>query len=741
MNDAAYLIDAATRRIVLWDAGAERLFGFVAAEAVGSDPAELLRTRPESLAGADDALAARGRWEGDVAHRLADGDELTVRSRRTLLRDAGGAPAHVVIAERAPETVVSRGAGSRLARIAATLPGMICELRLSPDGRLSMPYAGPGLHRISGIAPEDVATDASALFAGVLPEDATTLRESIEHSARTLEPWAGSWRLQHPTRGVCWLEGQSVPEAEPDGSVLWTGYVLDVTERRRAEEELRLSRERLRLVFDSTSVGIVARDPEGLIVECNRAYAGMLGFAPDELLGTDYNAVGGPEDVERFERRFRESWAAGRDGTEFEHRYLHRDGHVVEASVVASFVRDDAGRPLYQLALVEDVSESRRVEQQLLEAQKMDAVGRLAGGVAHDFNNMLSAILGFNEIVAHELGADHPLAPDVAEVRVAAERARDLTQQLLAFSRRQLLSREDLDVGELLDTLAPLLTHMVGEDIDLVVSAGGSSAVVRADRHQLEQVVVNLAVNAGEAMLPGGTLSLSAGTETVQSPGVDLGAGRYVVITVADTGRGMDEETQRRMFEPFFTTKGVGEGSGLGLSTAIGVVDQMGGTIDVDSRLGRGTTVKVYLPEAQRSLAGAEGEEPAAAAPDVATVLLVEDDDAVRTLTQRLLERDGHSVLAAASGGEAEQIIAAHGGTIDLLLTDVILPGIDGHQLAGRVLAQRPGIRVLYTSGYSGDEMVGRGLEPGDHFLQKPFLPEDLRAKVDEALRDPASED
>ena len=740
MTDAAYLVDAATRRLVLWDEGAERLYGFSAAEAVGNDPAELLGTRPEQLAGADDALAAEGRWDGELVQCRANGEQVTVRSRRTLLRDAGGAPAHVLVAEREREPV-GRGVGTRLARIAATLPGAICELRLSADGRLSMPYAGPGLRRISGIAPEDIVSDATALFAAVHVDDAPELRESIQRSAETLEPWAGAWRIHHPTRGVRWLEGQSVPEAEADGSVLWTGYVLDVTDRRRAEEELRLSRERLRLVFDSTAVGIVARDPDGRIVECNRAYAEMLGFAPHELLGTDYTAIGGPEEVARSERRFREGWAAGRDGVAFEHHYRHRDGHAVEARVTASFVRDESGRPRYQLAIVEDVSETRRVELQLLEAQKMDAVGRLAGGVAHDFNNMLSAILGFNEIVAQELGDDHPLAPDVAEVRLAAERARDLTQQLLAFSRRQLLSREDLEVHELLDTLAPLLRRMVGEDIEVVVTGSDGPAVVRADRHQLEQVMLNLVVNAGEAMPAGGRLTLHVDCEDVAAAGVGLGAGRYATISVSDTGRGMDEETQRRAFEPFFTTKPAGDGSGLGLSTAFGVVDQMGGTITVDSRLGSGTTYTVLLPEAQAAAPAPEaGAQPPASDHGV-TVLLVEDDDAVRTLTQRLLERDGHSVLAAASGGEAEQIMVSHTGSIDLLLTDVILPGIDGHQLAGRVRAERPGIRVLYTSGYSGDEMVGRGLEPGDHFLQKPFLPEDLRAKVREALDGPAAGD
>jgi two-component system, cell cycle sensor histidine kinase and response regulator CckA len=732
MIDAAYLVDAATRRIILWDEGAVRLYGFGPDEAVGHDPRDLLATEADGLGAADDAVHRDGRWEGRLVQHRADGRALAVTSRRTRHGES-----LLLVVEREAEGTLAR---ERLAKVAGTLPGVMCELRRAPDGRLSMPFATSGLLSVVGVAPEAVADDASALFANTHEDDRDAVREAIERSAATMSPWMATWRIRHPTRGVRWLEGQSIPQAEPDGSILWTGYVSDVTDRRRAEEDLRVSRARLRLIFDSARVGIVARAPDGHIVECNRAYAAMMGYEPQELLGTGYEAIGSPEDAMASERRFRDGWAAGIDGVEFEHRYLHRDGHRVSARVTASFVRDGAGRPQYQLALVEDLSERRGLEEQLLRAQKMDAVGRLAGGVAHDFNNMLSAILGFNEIVATELGPEHPLAPDVAEVRRAAQRARDLTQQLLAFSRRQLLDRVEIDVRALLRELAPLLSRMVGDRVRLVVDESAEPAVVRADRLQLEQVIVNLVVNAGEAMPGGGRLELSVRTEDVAADGagVDLAAGSHVVLAVTDTGRGIDADSQRRIFEPFFTTKEVGEGSGLGLSTAFGIVDQLGGTITVDSELGQGTTFCVMLPEADGSASGAR---PAAASPDGAaratTVLLVEDDDAVRALTQRLLERDGHSVLAAANGGEAEQIVNAHQGHIDLLLTDVILPGIDGHELAERVVARLPDIHVLYTSGYSGDEMVGRGLQPGDHFLQKPFLPEALRTKVREALEAP----
>jgi two-component system cell cycle sensor histidine kinase/response regulator CckA len=511
-------------------------------------------------------------------------------------------------------------------------------------------------------------------------------------------------------------------------------------------QALAVSEQRLRAMFNSTRVGIVARDANGRVVDCNRAYAEMLGFEQSELIGSDYAGIVDPGERERRQERYRRVFEDEQEHLEFEHTYVRPDGSPVQTRITASLVRDASGRPAYTLALVEDVSERHRLEQQLVQAQKMEAVGRLAGGVAHDFNNLLTAILGFNEIMAAELADDDPLQLEVNEIRGAAERANALTRQLLTFGRRHLIRRAELAPNEVVEALAPMLRRLLGEDVALELALQPGAGVVRADRSQLEQVIVNLAINARDAMPDGGRLTIATAVLDVDAEfartHLDVAEGRYLVLAVSDTGHGMDAETQEHMFEPFYTTKAESHGTGLGLATVYGIVKQTGGSISVYSEPGHGTTFRIYLAQSTgvgTAAPAAELEQaPEAAMRGGQTILVAEDDRAVRAIMERALERAGYTVLSAAGPDEALALSLAHEGRIDLLLTDMIMPGMSGPALADRIALDRPGIRVLYSSGYSGEEIIRRGLDPDLPFIEKPFMPDVLSRKIQQVLQAPA---
>ncbi|HXT71287.1 MAG TPA: ATP-binding protein [Vicinamibacterales bacterium] len=399
-------------------------------------------------------------------------------------------------------------------------------------------------------------------------------------------------------------------------------------------------------------------------------------------------------------------------------------------------VRDADGGVYRFVGLVEDITSLRRMEDQLRGAQRMDAVGRLAGGIAHDFNNALTSILGYAELVLSDLGPSHPSSGRVEAIRSAGHHAANLTRQLLAFSRRQILQPRDLDLNELVQRIEPLLKRVTGEDIDLSLRLTTPLSTVRADPGQIEQVVMNLVLNARDAMPNGGRLTIETahsdldGHFVAAHPGSSTG--RHVLLVVTDTGAGMDEETRRRLFEPFFTTKGVGKGPGLGLSTAYGIVKQSRGSIWVYSEPGQGASFKIYLPVVTdlSAVSATETGEPEELG-GAETVLLVEDQADVRSIVVDSLRPRGYTVLAASDGCEAVEVARTCAQPIDVLLTDVIMPGLGGRDVAYRVRALRPSTRVVFMSGYTDDAVVERGmLEQGAAFLQKPFTSRALLQKI-----------
>jgi nitrogen-specific signal transduction histidine kinase len=387
-----------------------------------------------------------------------------------------------------------------------------------------------------------------------------------------------------------------------------------------------------------------------------------------------------------------------------------------------------------------DITERRRLEEQFQQSQKMDAIGRLAGGVAHDFNNLLTAILGYCELLLEAVGDKDPRRPDIIEIQKAGSRASELTRQLLAFSRKQIIEPALLDLNEIVSELRPMLSRLIGEDVHVELSLDSELAPVKADRGQIEQVLLNLVVNARDAMPKGGTLTIEthnvAIDENYAAMHFAVSPGPHVVLVVTDTGTGMTAEVQARLFEPFFTTKELGKGTGLGLATVHGIVARSGGNVGVYSEVGHGTSFKVYLPRA----AAADGTVEVHAHPPAhgraagETVLVVEDADGLRELAKRLLERLGYRVLLAANGDEAVRQANEHPG-IDVLLTDVVMPGASGPEVTRQVIEQQPGVRVIYMSGYTEDTIVHHGvLNPGIAFLNKPFTSEAPGRKIREVL-------
>ena len=510
-------------------------------------------------------------------------------------------------------------------------------------------------------------------------------------------------------------------------------------ERKRREEALQESEEQFRTLVDGLRDLIFALAPDGTVTALNLAFEDITGWPRDQWLGKPFVELLSPDDAPHAlallaqvlrgqqpptaQLRVRTSQGEDRVG-EFHTSVQLRDGEIVGI-----------------LGIVRDITDRLRLEEQLRQAQKMEAVGRLAGGVAHDFNNLLTAISSYSELLLADFAPGDPRRADVEEIRKATDRAAALTRQLLAFSRRQVLQPKVVDLNAVIVGAEKLLRRLIGEDIALVTRLDPALGAVKADAGQLEQVIMNLAVNARDAMRTGGTLTLE--TENVVIAATTLATeerivapGRYVLLRVRDTGTGMDAETRRHLFEPFFTTRDKGKGTGLGLATVYGIVKQSGGFIWVDSEPGRGARFRIYLPRVDEVAPPAEprtaGAEPAAG---TETILLVEDEDAVRAVARESLRRRGYQVLEASNAEAALEAAARFAGHIGLLLTDVVMPGLSGRALADRLAAQRPGTRVLYMSGYTDDAIVQHGvLEPGLSFLQKPFTPDVLAQKVCEAL-------
>jgi len=539
-----------------------------------------------------------------------------------------------------------------------------------------------------------------------------------------------------PLRDGRILERYSFPMFSANGNYaghIW--YYMDITARKQAEE----AKTRLVAAIEQSAETIMIANAEGLIVYVNPAFETTTGYPREEILGQNPRLLqGGKHDAEFY----REMWALLAAGETWRGRMINKrkDGTLYEEDATISPVLDAAGKIINYVAAKRDVTHQARLEAQLQQAQKMESIGRLAGGVAHDFNNLLMGIMGYTELCRDTIEPDHPIREYLDEIISGAQRSAEITRQLLAFARKQTIAPKILDLNDAVESMFKLLRRMIGEDINLTWRPGTNLRTVKLDPSQVDQILANLCVNARDAIAGVGEVTLETGNAIVDAAFCarhpDAIPGVYVFLSVSDDGCGMDRETLANIFEPFFTTKPTGEGTGLGLATVYGIVKQNNGFIYAYSEPGKGSTFRIYLPQAAAAAAAttvtSNTEAPRGRGE---TILLAEDEKSLRVTCGLFLKALGYNVLVAETPAEALKLVDQHPGDLHLLLTDVVMPGMDGRQLAQRVGERKPGVKVVFMSGYTADVIAQRGvLDEGVQFLSKPFTRDDLARKVREVL-------
>lgn len=595
-------------------------------------------------------------------------------------------------------------------------------------------YNSQSYERVLGYTPEDL--QRSSAFEQIHPEDRERVKDASFEARRTGIGRTLEYRMRH--KNGSWRVLESTARVIPSVSGVPEKMVIvnrDITERKRAVEALRVSEASFRSVVEDAPYGIYQADDEGRFLRVNSALQRMLGYTTIEEL---QNINLEKEIFRRLEdfRGMREALHSLDEFKDLEIEWRKKDGTPITVRCSGRRVRDENGGSAFHEVFAEDVTDKRVLEAQLRMAGKMEAVGRLSGGIAHDFNNILGVMIGYSQLLKRKMRSEPNLLEYAEEIEKAGQRAASLTRQLLAFSRQQILTPTVLDLNTLVADMEKMLPRLIGEDIAVRIELGSGLGAVRADRGQVEQVIMNLAVNARDAMPAGGSLLIQTANRDLDElyardhPGAKVG--RYIMLSVQDSGVGMDRETITHIFEPFFTTKELGKGTGLGLATVYGIVKQSGGYIGVDSSPGQGACFQVFLPRVEEAIT--QASEIHYSPPETKsseTILLAEDSEPLRKLAKSLLEGHGFEVLAAQNGEEALGMARQHSGRIHLLLTDVVMPGINGRVLAERLLTTRPDTKILYMSGYTDSFIAGHGvLDQSTNLLYKPFSEEKLIERV-----------
>jgi two-component system cell cycle sensor histidine kinase/response regulator CckA len=758
----------------------ERMFGYSAAQLLGKSIGDLIFPADR---------AAESKW---IAQCLERGEHITLetqrRSKDGSLLDVSVSSAPLIIDGQTvafyaiyrdiSERKRAEALSSALYRIAekasatqdlqqffAAIHGIVDELMCArnfsiaihdPESQLlSFPYfvdeqeSAPAPAKLGRGLVEYVLRTGEPLLCTPQQAQQMQQRSKIKLDGPAPLHWLGvPLKVNHRILGALVLKSYSTNthfrERDQDVLTLISQQLAAAIDRKRNEQALRRSEVCYRSLVQTAVYGIYRSSLEGHFLDVNPALIGMLGYnSALEVLSLDpqQDVFVDPAEYTRLVDEFRNT---GRmDG--FEVRWKRKDAAIITVRISGRAVAGGDEPSNVLEAIAEDITERRVLEDQFRQAQKMEAVGRLAGGIAHDFNNLLMVISGYTEVLLDQITLGHPLHSKAEAIQQASDRATTLTRQLLAFSRKQLLELKVIDVNAIVADMERLLRPLIGEDIELTTSLAPSVGCTRADAGQLEQVIINLVVNAKDAMPSGGKICIRTASVTLDDSyrpeNTFIKNGPYVMIAVSDNGQGMDRETQARIFEPFFTTKEKGKGTGLGLSTVYGIIKQSGGYVFVQSEINRGTVFTIYFPRIDEP-SEAVGATPVALAAvgGTETVLLVEDEDSVRQLVRETLESRGYRVLEAANGTDALALAAAHTDPIHLVITDVIMPGLSGHELVQQLQPTRPGLKVLYLSGYAQDAFPSTAaVDSQKTFLQKPFTLQSLSRKVREILGPPTN--
>jgi PAS domain S-box-containing protein len=715
--------------------------GYAAAEAIGGNPRMLQSglTPPDVYRDLWTTIMHGDPWRGEILNRRKDGtlywDDVWV----SPIRDAGGRITHFLalqedITERRATVEALR---EREERFRQVTEGIREVYFLNAADYSELLFVSPAYEEVWGRSCESLYRAPASFIEAVVAEDRPAVVAHVDRIRAGGEPEQCEYRIVRPDGTVRWILVKTGGVRNEEGVIYrLAGVALDFTERKNAEEALRASEQRLRTLFETVNLIVLALDAEGRVEYVNPFLLKLTGYPREEVFGADW--------IDRFIPEANRPNMRGvfRDLIEqllhphYQNSILTRTGAERMISWHNTVVRDAQGRPTGTLSIGEDITEHAQLEAQLRQSQKMEAVGRLAGGVAHDFNNLLTVILGTTDLMLFDTPATDPRHAELGEIRSAGERAAGLTRQLLALSRQQVLEVRVVDLNDLIQNVERLLRRVIGEDVHLRTLPGVGLGAVRADPGQIEQVILNLAINSRDAMPDGGTITIETANveldETYAATHSPVEPGPYAMLAVSDTGIGMSAATRAQIFEPFFTTKPMGKGTGLGLATVHGIVNQSGGHIWVYSEPGQGTTFKIYLPRVDETIdeattVGARSERLAG----TELILVVEDDDTVRAVTSRMLEARGYRVLLAGAGAEALTLVEQHAGQISLLISDVVMPDMSGRELANRVAQIRPDMHVLFVSGYTDETIAHHGvLEQGVNFLQKPFTPDALARTV-----------
>ena len=648
---------------------------------------------------------------------------------------------HIEVAPSQPihasDTLTMRVAARRIMTdLEGHSPAVIFAFRRTADGKFSFPFTSPAFERFHGVSRSELALDASCVVSRIHPDDRDRVLTSITGSAETLSNWSCEFQVTAPKRGEIWVEGRSVPQREGDGSILWYGFIHDVSARKRSELEVQRSRELLGAFIDHAPLAIAMFNRNMRYIRSSLRWQETMcavGGLPDGRHHYDDMPDMSQDWIEAHQRGMAGETVKGED------EWVRPNGQRIQTRWEVRPWGDAGLESGGIIILFEDVTEARAMEAELRHAHKMEALGQLAGGVAHDFNNLLQIIQGYSEMLQAQLAGDESGRKYAAEVLRAVKGASSLTRQLLAFSRRQVLSPTVLDLNGVIQSTSKMLKRLLSEDIEYRLELGVELWRTEMDADQLAQVLINLCVNARDAMPEGGRLTIATRNfvpDTRDGPGpAKLPAGEYVMLTVEDTGVGMETAVLERIFEPFFTTKEAGKGTGLGLSTVYGIVRQSDGYICADSTPGKGTRFTICLRRSTRENTRESAERQSATDGGRQAVLIVEDDDDVRSAIAAYLPTLGYKVVAAHPSQAMAAALEMDGGP-DLLITDVVMPAVCGPVLAEKLQALYPNLSALYMSGYIDDAMTRHGvLESGSPFLQKPFTLAELASAVHEALR------